>query len=281
MRSTLKNRPDNQSKPEGHSPDINALHATFMQTVSHELRTPLTIIQGYSELLRDRVFGDLLPQQQEAVLTIVNEAQTMRTIVDRISSLLSVQAGSMELLPVSLGQVVADVILDRWAIAAAAGVALEIDKEPDLPLIAGDSQHLYQAVDCVVENAIKFTPAGGKVKARVSWQNNWVCVAIVDNGIGISTGELARIFQEFYQVESSTTRRYGGMGLGLSVTRAVVESHGGRLEVTSEIGSGSSFLIKLPVISQDSVSEIFTRPLEKKALMIELESALDPLEVTI
>jgi len=229
--------------------NLDDLHYTFIQNVSHELRTPLTIIQGYAELLGDGSLGALAPEQQEAIFIIVDRALELRTLVERIDILLAVEAHETAPLPLALDDIVAKVVKGKRAAATQAGLTLEVHLEPDLPPVSGTRHHLQQAIDCLLENALKFTPGGGRVEVQVYTEPGWVCLAITDTGIGMTEKELERIFTRFYQRDRSTTRQYRGIGLGLTLVRAVIEEHSGRVEVESQLGQGSRFTMKLPALS--------------------------------
>ena len=237
------------SECEPEAGNLDDLHYTFIQNVSHELRTPLTIIQGYAELLGDGSLGALAPEQQKAVFVIVDRVSELRTLVERIDVLLAVEAHETAPLPLALDKIVAKVVEGKRAAAAQAGLTLEMHLEPDLPPVSGTPRHLQQAIDCLLENALKFTPGGGRVEVQVFPEPGWVCLAITDTGIGMTEKELERIFTRFYQRDRSITRRYGGIGLGLTLVRAVIEEHSGRIEVESQPGQGSRFIIKLSALS--------------------------------
>jgi two-component system phosphate regulon sensor histidine kinase PhoR len=237
--------------PDEYGPEagnLDDLHYTFIQNVSHELRTPVTIIQGYAELLGDGSLGALAPEQQEAIFVIVDRVYELRTLVERIDILLAVEAHETASLPLALDEIVAEAVKRRRAAATQAGLTLEVHLEPDPPPVSGDRHHLQRAIDCLLENALKFTPQGGRVKVQVYTEPGWVCLAITDTGIGIAKEELECIFNGFYQRDRSTNRRYGGIGLGLTLVRAVIEEHGGRIEVESQPGQGSRFTVKLPAL---------------------------------
>jgi signal transduction histidine kinase len=239
--------PPDECQPE--AANLDDLHSTFIQNVSHELRTPLTIIKGYAELLGDGCLGALAPEQQEAVFTIVDRACALTTLVERIDTLLDVKAHMTASLPLALDKIVAKVVKGRRAAAIQAGLTLKVRLEPDLPLVSGDPDHLLQAIDCLLENALKFTPGGGRVEVQIYTEPGWVCLAVTDTGIGMTEKESERVFVRFYQRDRSTTRQYGGIGLGLTLVRAVIEEHGGRIEVKSQPGQGSRFTIKLPTLT--------------------------------
>ncbi len=255
MQQTYLSPPDEWMLEAG---NLDDLHSTFIQNVSHELRTPLSIIQGYAELLGDGSLGALAPEQQEAIFAIVNHAYTLWTLVERIDVLLAVEAQATASLPLALEEIVTEVVKRRRAAATQAGLTLEVHLEPGLPSISGEPYHLQQAIDCLLENALKFTPGGGRVEVQVYTEPGWVCLAVTDTGIGMTEEGLEHIFTHFYQMDRSTTRRYRGIGLGLTLVRAVIEEHGGRIEVESQPGQGSRFTIKLPVQSPAAqVAQLF------------------------
>jgi hypothetical protein len=246
MQQTYLSTPD-EYRPE--TENLDDLHSTFIQNVSHELRTPLTIIQGYAELLGDGSLGALAPEQQEALFVIVDHADALRTLVERIDILLEVEAAEAASMAVALDEVVAEVVKRKGAAAKQAGLTLEVHLEPGLPPVSGKPYHLQQAIDCLLENALKFTPSGGRVEVQVYTELDWVCLSVADTGIGMTEEELERIFTRFYQKDRSTTRRYEGIGLGLTLVRAVIKDHGGRIDVESRAGQGSRFTIKLSALS--------------------------------
>ena len=227
---------------------VDELHAIFIRNVSHELRTPLSILQGYAELLHEEELGVLLPEQQHALAIIVDRIHELRTIVDRVGVLLATRAHATVSLPVSLAKIVADMVKYRQDAAQTAELMLEMHLEPDLPLISGDPYQLRLALDCLLDNALKFTPKGGRVEMQAYTEPGWVCLSVTDTGIGLSREETKRIFFPFYQLDGSSTRRYGGLGLGLSVVEAVVKEHAGRVEVESQPGQGSCFTVKIPAM---------------------------------
>lgn len=232
--------------------DMKILQDIFIQTVSHELRTPLTVLKGYADLLSDGELGDLAPEQKEAMFIIANRAQELNTVVARIGALLSVESGAVARHPTSLSALIAQMVEEQRAKAQANGIEFEAKLPPNLPHISGDRQQLQEAVECLIENAIKFTPNGGRVTLELAAQDNEVHLSVTDTGIGIEESDLTQLFMPFHQLDGSSTRRYGGLGLGLTVVHKIVEAHNGELEVQSEPGEGSSFTIKLPALKSPS-----------------------------
>ncbi len=230
---------------------LEDLRSTFIQNVSHEFRTPLGIIQGYAELLRDEDLGPLDDGQRNALSIIVSRVHELRKMVERIGILLSIEAHASVTVPLDLGEIVTKVVEERRESAIQAGVDLTMRLDPDRPLLSGDPYQLDQVVESLVENGIKFTPENGKVDVHMYAEPDWIVLSISDTGIGIPQEEMERIFGGFYQVDGSTTRQFGGIGLGLTLVKSVVEEHKGHVIVESEPGHGSHFLVKLPALPEE------------------------------
>jgi CheY-like chemotaxis protein/two-component sensor histidine kinase len=227
---------------------LNDLHTTFMQNVSHEFRTPLSVIQGYAELLHAGDLGMLEPEQEEAMYIIVNRVNELRTLVERMSTLMAIDANMGVTAPLDLGKLVTHVVAAHQPAAVSSDLELTFELEPDLPWVEGDMYHFQQAIECLVDNAIKFTPEGGTIRTRAYSEDDLVILTVEDTGIGIEKKEFNQIFDRFYQVDGSSTRRYGGVGLGLSVAKAVVEKYCGQIQIESRVGEGSRFVIRLPAL---------------------------------
>ncbi len=226
---------------------LDRLKSDFLSTVSHELRTPLTAIKGYTQLLMDGRAGPLTDMQAECLGVI---AENTETVIRRVNDILFLQESNVILpvrAPLSLQNIVilvADAMRER---AQDAGIELVLDIPPDLPSIQGDAEALKLLFLHLLDNAIKFSPNGGKVTVTLRDREKEIWGEVSDTGIGIASEYHERIFERFFQVDSSTTRAYGGAGLGLSISRKIVESHGGRIGVLrSAPGQGSTFYFTLP-----------------------------------
>jgi CheY-like chemotaxis protein len=238
--------PPHPSAANGEVAVLNELHEIFIQTVMHELRTPLSILQGYAELLRTEALGPLASAQTRAAEIIVARAKELSQHVERIDVLLATRAGATVCLPVELDEILEQLAHSRRPEARRKGVSLDLFVAPGHPRIACDPYQLRLAIDCLLDNALKFTPRGGQVTLRAFSESGWVCVQVADTGIGMPEDEKERVLNPFYQIDGSTIRRYGGMGLGLGVVKAVVAGHGGDIDVFSQPGQGSRLTIKLP-----------------------------------
>jgi len=223
------------------------LEATFIQNVEHELRTPLVIVQGYIDLLSDGTLGELAPEQKQAIFAIANHTDLLRVLVDRIGVLLEAQAGAHVSLALRLDELARKVVESRHKTALNAGLTLDLHSEPGMQSVAGDPRQLWQMLDCLLENSIKFTPPGGQIQVHLYTQTGWGNLVVSDTGIGISERHQINLFSGFYQVDNTSSRCVPGIGLGLTLVKTVVEAHGGSVEVKSQAGHGSQFTVKLPI----------------------------------
>ena len=228
--------------------ELDRLQREFIQNVSHELRTPLALIRGHAELLEAGELGDLQAAQQKSASVISRRTQMLSKLVDDIIAVLTIESQELKREPLSLAQLVLTSMADFQAAAEAAGLTLSAEIAPDLPLVSGDSVALHRMLDNLMSNALKFTSAKGHVMMRLfKSQDDIVTLQVSDTGVGIPNNQLEHIFDRFYQVDGSTTRRYGGVGLGLALVRGIVEAHGGKIMVASQVGQGTTFTVLLPV----------------------------------
>ncbi len=227
--------------------DLDKMKSEFVQNISHELRTPLTFIKGYVELLIDGDMGLLNDEQIMAAHIVADKAEGLSQLVDDIISLQ--QAGREELSfeRISLTNLGHAAVQAAQASALEAGVQVrdEIPAELDAPVRA-DKRRLAQVFDNLLGNAIKFSNPGDTVTVRMTEQGSHIRTEVEDTGIGIPPEKLPRIFDRFYQVDGTTTRRFGGTGLGLAIVKQIVESHGGQVGAKSELGEGSTLYFTLP-----------------------------------
>ncbi|HEX3053121.1 MAG TPA: ATP-binding protein, partial [Aggregatilineaceae bacterium] len=230
-----------------------AAQRDFLANVSHDLRTPLTSIQGFSQAILDGVTSDPATAQHAAQI-INDEAARMHRMVEELLELARLEAGRVNLRrhavrPSDLLRGVADSISVK---AYEKSVQLNVQIPPDLPRISGDADRLAQVFLNLLDNAIRHTPSGGQVSLLAAAQPQWIVVQVRDTGEGIPAADLPRIFERFYQVDKSRQRDRGGsMGLGLAITKQIVEAHNGRIQADSVIGQGTTFTIWLPMPAPD------------------------------
>jgi signal transduction histidine kinase len=221
----------------------------FLANMSHELRTPLNAVIGFSEVLLQRMFGELNDKQDEYLKDIYASGQHLLSLINDILDLSKIEAGRMELaptpfhLPTALENAVT-LVKER---ASRRGIALQLDIDPRLGELVGDERKVKQVLLNLLSNAVKFTPEGGRISLRASRTDGMVEIAVTDTGIGIAPKDQAAVFEEFRQVGSDETRKQEGTGLGLTLAKKFVELHGGRIWVESELGRGATFTFTLPV----------------------------------
>jgi len=219
----------------------------FLASVSHDLRTPLNAILGFSDLLLQRLFGDLNERQEEYLRDIRGAGEHQLSLVNDLLDLSKIEAGRMELhpVPLSLRELLQQTQSVVMPIAEAKHIRLELEVPADLPTVEQDLARLRQVVLNLLSNAVKFTPEGGIVRTAATAHDGLVTVAVSDTGVGISAEDQARVFEEFQQVGASA-RSGQGTGLGLALVRGFVRMMGGEVSLRSAMGQGSTFTITLP-----------------------------------
>ncbi len=229
--------------------EANRLKSEFLSVMSHELRTPLNAIIGFSEVMMDQGDGALTERQEKYLTNIETSGRHLLQLVNDILDLSAVGSDSAELDKddVSIPQVLEDVRKLGHPFAARRRIWLEVKPTDSLPLIQADPAKLKRILYNLVSNAIKFTPEGGRVTMAAYTRAGKIDITVTDTGIGISPEDQQKIFAEFQQVESNHSRRYEGTGVGLALTKKLVEMHGGTISVESELGRGSTFTISLPL----------------------------------
>ena len=248
--------------------ELDRLKSNFLATVSHELRTPLTSIIGYSEMLVEGLAGEMTTEQHEFVQTIRDKGEQLLQLIKGLLDLSKLESGTMSLRKsqADILGILRDVSMTVAPTARKKDVEIVVEVENGLPLIWADSERLRQVFLNLTENAIKFTPPKGRVTlyakltsvdaARPEDAGGVVILAarrtaiefrVADTGIGIPEGERSRVFDAFYQVDSSSTREAGGTGLGLSIVRRLVDGHDGTVRIQDNTPKGTVFVVTIPV----------------------------------
>jgi two-component system, NtrC family, sensor kinase len=219
----------------------------FLANMSHELRTPLNAILGFSQVLREQLFGEVNEKQAEYLDDILTSANHLLALINDILDLSKVEAGQVELevAPFSLREALEGGLVMVRERATRDGVQVALTALPDADVITGDERRIRQVIFNLLSNAVKFTPAGGAVDVSAARANGEVRVSVADTGPGIAAVDHERIFEEFQQTEAGVEQREG-TGLGLALSKRLVELHGGRIWVDSELGQGSTFVFTLP-----------------------------------
>ncbi|MBF0328359.1 MAG: hypothetical protein HQL10_04315 [Nitrospirae bacterium] len=225
----------------------------FLANMSHELRTPLNSIIGFSEVLQDQLFGKLNEQQKDYIGDIKSSGKHLLSLINDILDLSKVEAGKMDMeqnvvqLKKALEQSVS--ILKEKALKGGANLELYVAPEADIEIIA-DERKLKQIMFNLLSNAVKFTPEGGSVTVKAERLDDFIEISVTDTGIGIKSEDMHKLFQEFSQLESPYHKKYEGTGLGLALTKKLIELHGGTIRLESEYCKGSVFVVKLPLRQQ-------------------------------
>lgn len=225
---------------------VDQLKNDFVSIASHELRTPLAVILGYATFLKDNVQGEA----SEQLNIVLSSAIKLRGLIDDMVNLRHIQTDGLQIERsiFSLKSLINDVTKEFAQIIATKKLVLTTKFIPDdSPLnIDADRQKIYLIIANLVNNAIKFTPEGGRIHVSVKFNDHKYTISVIDTGIGVAKADYERIFDQFYQVEPALTRKYQGMGLGLSITKGMVEVHKGKIWVESVVGKGSKFVVVLP-----------------------------------
>jgi signal transduction histidine kinase len=227
----------------------NTHKSQFLANMSHELRTPLNAILGYTELIQDNIYGEVPEKIKEVLERLEQNGRHLLGLINAVLDLSKIEAGqlTLSLNEYSIGEVVQTVLTSVEALAAEKKLDLKIKAPPDLTTARGDEQRIAQVLLNLLGNAIKFTDQG-EVRIEVTEDSHKTfLVSVTDTGPGLSEADQKIIFEEFQQADNSNTRKKGGSGLGLSIAKKIVEMHGGRIWVESNVGQGSTFRFTLPV----------------------------------
>jgi two-component system, NarL family, sensor histidine kinase BarA len=238
--------------------ELDRLKSNFLATMSHELRTPLTSVIGYTEMMIEGLAGPVSDEQREYLTTILGKADQLLGLITSVLDVASLESGNLAVdrCALSLGELVANEVATFAAQAGRRGIAINLDTRGD-STVFGDRRKIRQVVSSLLSNAVKFTPDRGRVGVCVRpgplSPHDGDCspaiqLIVTDSGIGISRDQIAKIFEPFFQVDSSSTRAFGGTGLGLTLAKAYVEAHGGRIWVDTAPGKGSTFVATFPTV---------------------------------
>jgi PAS domain S-box-containing protein len=228
---------------------MDRLKDQFLALVSHELRTPLTAIFGYAALLSENEESRLTAEQDQYARSILDATADLTKLINNLIDLTTLHAGKLNLepAPVNFSEIVLGAMHAVQTKAREKHLWLANHATPDLPEMVGDPERIAQVLINVVSNAIKFTPEGGRIDIRAAVDDGFMRCEVSDSGPGISAGDLEKLFKPFSQADMSATRDYGGLGIGLSISKTLVEAHGGHIGVISAPGKGSTFWFTLPL----------------------------------
>ena len=227
----------------------NQHKSEFLASVSHELRTPLNAIIGFSEVMLERMFGDVNEKQEEYLNDILSSGRHLLSLINDILDLAKIEAGRMELetADFNLPQAIDNTLILVRERALRRGIALERTVDERLGEVKGDERKIKQVLLNLLSNAVKFTPEGGRIEVHAVMADGTAEISVTDTGVGIAPEDHAAVFEEFRQVGTDYARKHEGTGLGLALARKFVELHGGKIWVKSEMGQGATFTFTIPV----------------------------------
>jgi signal transduction histidine kinase len=239
---------------------LDAMKGNFLANISHELRTPLAPIVGYVDMLLSERPGPLTDRQRAHLQVVEQAVQRLHGLIEDLLAFVQMDQEDLvlQVRPFAIGLLLEERMRAILPKATEKGLTVEVELPPDLPEVLVDPLQIGRALTLLLENAIKFTPTGGRIvfgaKAHLrpddappGWRNGYVEVSLSDTGIGIPADKIPRIFEKFYQVDASSTRSYGGTGLGLALVKQIMEGHGTRVQVESTLAVGSTFRFRLPI----------------------------------
>jgi signal transduction histidine kinase len=242
--------------------ELDRLKSNFLATMSHELRTPLTSVIGYAEMMSEGLAGPVTGEQRDYLTTILAKADQLLGLITSVLEVSSLESGQLQVpaldrASLALAEVVASEVATFAPQADRRGIAINLETRGE-SYVVGDRRKIRQVVSSLLSNAVKFTSDGGRVAVVVQpgplspnesspGTHRAIQLVVRDSGIGISREQVGKIFEPFFQVDSSSTRAFGGTGLGLTLAKAYVEAHGGRIWVDTAPGQGSTFVATFPV----------------------------------
>jgi signal transduction histidine kinase len=227
----------------------NTAKSTFLANMSHELRTPLNSIIGFSDILLEGKTGSLNEKQIRYISNVSNSGKHLLLVINDILDISKIEAGRMEFSSdsVSIHETTNEVLMACSSLASSKGIKLKQNIDCSIKTIKADRVKLKQILYNLISNAIKFTPAGGKVTLNIKSDHENIFFEVIDTGEGISKEDQNKLFTVFGQLDTANNRRHEGTGLGLAIVKSLVEMHNGKVWIESEIGKGSTFAFEIPV----------------------------------
>lgn len=236
---------------------LDAMKMEMFTLISHELRTPLTTIKGYAELIRDGLLGPVTAEQRDRLERINTSVDRLAGIVSNLSdlSLLALKGYKIEQVPVSLSEIIIEVVKAVSFLASEKKIEIAVDIQPGIPMVYVDRARIQQVVLNILNNAIKYNHPGGSIHIKASERDDYVLISVSDTGIGIESKDLENIFTGFYHAGYKLSYEYKGPGLGLAISKKIVEGHGGKIWAESKPGGGSTFYFTLPKSDDEEINK--------------------------
>lgn len=233
--------------------ELNQLKSNIIANVSHEFKTPLTHIKGYLELLLTELFGPLSTDQNNALSVMKKSSERLEELIDGLLQFSTASVGelSLNLTTINTSEFLKDQFNRAKTKAQTHSISFSLETPATLPSVKADPEKISWVILQLLDNAIKFTPEKGHVVLKATSEENFVNISIIDDGIGVPAGKISELFEPFHQLDSSSTRRYGGTGLGLAVVKQIIDAHGSIIRVNSQENRGTTIEFMLPVVSQD------------------------------
>jgi signal transduction histidine kinase len=231
--------------------ELSQLKSNFISNISHELRTPLTHLRGYLDLFSDGTLGPLTRMQSDALKVLIRAEDRLEKLINDMIHFSEAASGefTLKIVPVDLPVVIDKAVSRSVNRAEKKRISFKIKKSADLPPVRADEEKISWVILQLIDNAIKFTPSGGSIFIETAHEQDMVKVSVGDTGVGIPKQRLDEIFEPFHQLDGSSTRRYGGAGLGLALVKNIVEAHGSLIKVDSQVGQGTKFEFMLSTLN--------------------------------
>ncbi len=228
--------------------ELDDMKNSFVNMVSHELRSPLSAIKMQMQVILDGLAGEVTKKQRELLSRAQSRIQGLVELVNDLLDVAKIEAGyqHLEQVPLALPEVLTDIVALLQERAMAQKIALHLETPPDLPLVRADRRGMEEVFTNLISNAINYSPDGGEVSISAASHNDYLEVRVQDTGVGIEPEEITKIFDKFYRVKNPQTRQVVGTGLGLAIVKGIVEAHRGAVEVESQVGVGTTFMVRLP-----------------------------------
>lgn len=238
---------------------LDELRSNFLNITSHELRTPMASIKGYIQMLLKQILGDITEEQKRGLEVVLRNTDRLDALIQDILDISRLESGTLKFVPgkTGIGKIVTESVETMQSAADLKNIRINVDVKDRIPELVVDQERVKQVLVNLIDNAIKFSPDSSSVNVRAKRQGDDVLFEVQDFGRGIPKDKQKRVFEAFYQVNSGMDRKFGGAGLGLSVSRGIILAHGGEIRVRSTLNKGSTFVFTLPIEPVQDIEDRF------------------------